>query len=150
MLPAAALRVLRSLPGAVSRWAGAVTAGALHGTAHRGACPHRPRVLSFLRGMFAPQFALYSTGALPSALRLPHPQHAQSFRKRRTHLALLLRERDGRPIPEGESGEALLAFPNLLPSPGLLRQVLDDLEPLLAERDGGKGRGGKPEPKKRK
>lgn len=77
-------------------------------------------------------------------------EHAQSFRKRRTHLALLLRERDGRPIPEGESGEALLAFPNLLPSPGLLRQVLDDLEPLLAERDGGKGRGGKPEPKKRK
>ena len=79
----------------------------------------------------------------------PRPQHALTFRKKRTHLALLLKERDGTPVPEGEHGEAALAFPNLLPSPALLREVLEELEPLLADK-GAAAKGSKSEPKTRK
>ncbi|KAL4443707.1 hypothetical protein ABPG75_011444 [Micractinium tetrahymenae] len=77
-------------------------------------------------------------------------EHVTPMNKRRTYLALLLRQRGGAPTPEGELGEAELAFPNLIPSPALLRQVLQDLEPLLAEKDSVKGKGGKAEPKKKK
>lgn len=84
---------------------------------------------------------------------LPWPglQHALSWRKRRTYLALLLTQRNGEPVPEGEEGEAELAFPNLLPSPAVLRPVLEELEPLIADKDAaGKGKAATSEPKKRK
>ncbi|KAL4447202.1 hypothetical protein ABPG77_007235 [Micractinium sp. CCAP 211/92] len=78
-------------------------------------------------------------------------EHALSWRKRRTYLALLLTQRNGEPVPEGEEGEAELAFPNLVPSPAVLRPVLEELEPLIADKDAaGKGKAAKLEPKKRK
>ncbi len=85
------------------------------------------------------------------ALPCPALQHALSWRKRRTYLALLLTQRNGEPVPEGEEGEAELAFPNLVPSPAVLRPVLEELEPLIADKDAaGKGKAAKSEPKKRK